>query len=156
MDSTEHVAIRPATIADVERIVRLANAGGPDNQPRQILPGVLPQEYFIAFKRISADPGQALMVAECNGIVVGTFHLTFLTYLAGAGREDCLIEAVHVDQAYRSKGIGSQMMKWAIETAKKRNCRRLQLTSDKKRQDAHRFYERLGFILSHEGAKLSL
>ncbi len=88
--------------------------------------------------------------------MVGTFQLSFLTYIAGAGRTDCQIESVHVDNAWRSNGIGSQMMSWAIALAKERSCRRLQLTTNKKRKDAHRFYERLGFKLSHEGAKLEL
>ena len=96
------------------------------------------------------------MVADISGEVVGTFHLTFLTYLAGAGREDCQIEAVHVDSGWRNHGIGSAMMHWSINAAKERKCRRLQLTTNKKRKDAHRFYQRLGFKLSHEGAKLDL
>ena len=89
------------------------------------------------------------MVAEVSGKIVGTFHLTFLIYLAGAGREDCQIEAVHVDAAWRNHGLGTKMMDWAIDAAKRRGCRRLQLTTNKNRKDAHRFYERLGFSLSH-------
>jgi GNAT superfamily N-acetyltransferase len=79
-----------------------------------------------------------------------------MTYLSGAGRYDCQIEDVHVDRFWRNRGIGSLMMRWAIEFASARDCRRVQLTTDKRRKDAHRFYERLGFILSHEGAKLML
>jgi len=147
------VTIRTATKSDVECIVRLANAGGPNGKPRSVLPKVLPQAYFHTFRKIKGDPNQMLMVAEVGSEIVGTFHLTFLTYLAAAGKEDCQIEAVHVDQRYRNQGIGTQMMKWAIDTAKKRECRRVQLTSNKERVDAHRFYKRLGFVMSHEGAK---
>jgi GNAT superfamily N-acetyltransferase len=63
---------------------------------------------------------------------------------------------VHVAEEWRGKGIGKQMMNWAIDAAKRRGCRRVQLTTDKQRLDAHRFYVGLGFELSHEGAKLSL
>lgn len=148
--------IRRATIADVGRIVRLSNDGGPDGKPKTQLPQVLPDSYFDAFKRIESNPTNFLMVAEVDGSVIGTFHLIYLTYLAGMGREDCQIEAVHVASEWRGRGIGTQMMAWAIEEAKRRNCRRLQLTTNKKRNDAHRFYQRLGFELSHEGAKLVL
>lgn len=152
----DKIKIRRATSKDVDRIIRLSNDGGPDGNPKAILPDILPDEYFKAFDRIASDPSNALMVAEMEGRIVGTFHLTFLTYLAGAGREDLQIEAVHVDREWRGKGIGSQMMGWAIAAAKERGCRRVQLTTNKKRKDAHRFYQRLGFELSHEGAKLLL
>ena len=148
--------IRPAVLADVEKIVRLSNDGGPDGKPKAILPQVLPDGYFQAFQRIDSDPKNALMVVEHNGIVIGTFHVTYLTYLAGAGREDCQVEAVHVDRAWRGKGIGTKMMEWAISQARKRGCRRVQLTTNKQRVDAHRFYQSLGFSLSHEGAKLPI
>ena len=150
------VAIRRAVRADVEQIVRLGNKGGPDNKPRELLPETLPDGYFEAFDRIDRDANQLLMIAEMNGRIIGTFHLTFLTYLAGAGKEDCQVESVHVAEEWRGKGIGKQMMNWAIDTAKRRGCRRVQLTTDKQRLDAHRFYLGLGFALSHEGAKLSL
>jgi len=152
----EMVKIRRATSEDVDRIVRLSNDGGPDGNPKAILPDILPEGYFKAFERISSDPSNALMVAEMDGQIVGTFHLTFLTYLAGSGKDDLQIEAVHVDREWRGKGIGSQMMAWAIATARERGCRRVQLTTNKKRKDAHRFYQRLGFELSHEGAKYLL
>jgi len=149
------ISIRRAVLNDLERIVQLSNNGGPDGAPRQTLLDN-PIGYQKAFKRLDTDPNQALMVVDVSGSVVGTFHLTFLTYLAGAGREDCQIEAVHVDSEWRNLGIGWEMMQWAINTAKERGCRRLQLTSNKRRKDAHRFYQRLGFVLSHEGAKLVL
>jgi len=150
-----NIAIRKATREDVDRIVRLSNDGGP-NGPYKQLPDQLPQCYYDSFEKIAADPKQFLMIAEYEGSIVGTFHMTYLTYLAGEGRDDCQIEAVHVDSALRSMGIGSFMMTWAIAKAKARNCRRVQLTTNKLRTDAHRFYQRLGFELSHEGAKLWL
>lgn len=96
------------------------------------------------------------MVAEIDGLVVGTFHLTFLTYLAAAGRSDALVEAVHVAASHRRQGIGTTMLLWVIEEAKRRDCRRVQLTTDKRRTEAHVLYERLGFRFTHEGAKLPL
>ena len=150
------ILIRRATRADVDRIVRLANHGGPDGKARTELPEVLDDAYFVAFQRIDADPQQLLMVAEHDGGVIGTFQMTYLTYLAAAGREDCQIESVHIAEKWRGHGIGTEMMEWAIDQAQKRGCRRVQLTTNKKRKDAHRFYERLGFKLTHEGAKLDL
>lgn len=148
--------IRRARVEDVERVVRLANAGGPEGKPREQLPDILPTYYFDTFRKIDADPTNALMVAEYDGEVVGTFHLTYICYLAGKGREDILVEAVHVAEAMRNRGIGAQMMKWVIDQAKARNCRRIELTTNKARHDAHRFYQRLGFTASHEGMKLVL
>jgi GNAT superfamily N-acetyltransferase len=149
------MVIRNATIDDVDAIVRLSNAGGPDGKPRTELPVVLPAGYREAFAKIAGDPKVELMVATIDDAVIGTFHVTYLTYLTGAGREDAQIEAVHVAEAMRGRGIGREMMSWAIERARTRGCRRVQLTTDKRRGDAHRFYARLGFVASHEGMKLS-
>lgn len=154
--SSVPVKIRRALREDIDRIVRLVNAGGPDGKPRQDLPDVLPDAYLRAFETIEADPYQQLMVAEIDGLVVGTFHLTFLTYLAAAGQPDALVEAVHVAASHRRRGIGTTMLLWVIEEARKRNCRRVQLTTDKLRTEAHVLYKRLGFRFTHEGAKLPL
>lgn len=108
------ITIRPALVTDVERIVRFSNVGGADGKPKTILPQVLPSRYVQDFQRIDSDPKNALMVAEHDGIVIGTFHITYLTYLAGAGREDCQIEAVHVDRTWRGKGIGTKKMEWPV------------------------------------------
>lgn len=146
--------IRPAVLADLERIVWLQVNGGLDREPKAIVPQFVPDGTVQAFHRIKSDANNALMVVEHEGLVIGTFHIIYLTYLAGAGREDCQIESVHVDRAWRAKGIGTQMMEWVILQARQRGCRRVQLTTNKQRTDAHRFYQRLGFCLSHEGAKL--
>ena len=150
------ISIRKATSADVDKIVRLSNAGGPGGKPRKDLPDVLPDVYFQAFQRIQNDANQFLMVAESGANIVGTFHVTYLTYLPAAGQEDCQVENVHVRDDWRGKGFGTLMMRWVIDEASKRGCRRVQLTTDKTRKDAHRFYERLGFVMSHEGAKYTL
>ena len=109
-----------------------------------------------AFEEITNDPREMLLVAEQDGRVVGSLQITFLRYLTYGGARVALVEAVQVKASDRSRGIGSEMMRFAIEEAKKRGCNRVQLTSNKKRKDAHRFYERLGFVASHEGFKLFL
>lgn len=152
----QEVVIRRATAKDVEAIIRLANAGGPEGKPRRELPEVLPDSYWQVFARIDADPNQMLMVVERRGIVIGTFHLTFIYYLAGAGQPDLQIEAIHVAASQRRQGLGTKMLLWALELAKKHNCRRVQLTTDKRREEAHNLYLRLGFEFSHEGAKYYL
>lgn len=148
--------MRRATLEDVSTIVRLVNAGGPDGRPKEELPADLPNHYRETFAGLAQDPNVHLMVAELDGQIIGTLRLNFITYLAGKGKDDAQIEAVHVAEKYRNRGVGHFMMTWAIEQARKHGCRRVQLTTNKRRLDAHRFYKRLGFEASHEGMKLSL
>jgi GNAT superfamily N-acetyltransferase len=109
-----------------------------------------------AWAEIATDPREMSCVAELDGRVVGTFQMTFLRYLTYGGARVALVEAVHVDARERSRGIGEAMMRHAIDEARRRGCHRVQLTSNKVRTRAHRFYERLGFVSSHEGFKLVL
>ena len=150
------IVIRKARREDVPKIVALINRGGPDDKPREVLPEILPESYYSAFERITQDQNAFLMVAESADRVVGTFQLNYLIYLAAKGCEDAQLEAVHVDAEFRGCGIGSQMIRWAIEKSMARRCRRIQLTTDKRRIRSHRFYENLGFVSSHEGMKLVL
>lgn len=113
-------------------------------------------DYQAAFKAIQSDPGQLLLIGEIDGVAVGTFQLTFTPGIARRGAWRCTIEGVHVSPEHRNKRIGETMMLWAIEKARDRGCGTVQLTSNKNRTDAHRFYERLGFSKSHEGFKLAL
>ncbi|WP_421759312.1 GNAT family N-acetyltransferase [Devosia sp.] len=112
--------------------------------------------YLAAFNAINADPNQRLMIAELDGEAVGTLQLTFIPGINRLGETRCLVEAVHISPSHRSKGLGGQMMQWAIAEARARGCGLMQLTSNKSRLDAHRFYKRLGFAASHEGFKLAL
>ncbi|WP_035743373.1 GNAT family N-acetyltransferase [Arthrobacter sp. MA-N2] len=112
--------------------------------------------YLQAFQQINEDPAQLLVVGHLNGSCVATFQLSFIPGLARKGSLRCQIEAVRVAAELRDQGVGAAMMQWAIEEARRRGCTLVQLTSDKSRKDAHRFYERLGFVASHEGMKLAL
>ena len=156
------LTIRRADADDVGTIVRIVNAGGPDGKPRKALPDKLPAAYRSTFEMINRDANQWLMVAEVDhdnptrAEIVGTFHLTYITYLAGLGRPDAQVEAIHVKASHRRQGIGSRMLEWVIAEARKRHCRRIQLTTDKQRTEAHPVYLKLGFNFTHEGAKLYL
>jgi GNAT superfamily N-acetyltransferase len=116
----------------------------------------LPSSYEEAFAAIDRDPSHELMVGELDGRVVATLQLMFLAHLGSRGALVAQIESVHVQSSLRSRGLGAELMRWAISRAREKSCRRVQLTSNKRRKDAHRFYERLGFVASHEGMKLSL
>lgn len=109
--------------------------------------------YVAAFAAISADPNQRLIVAEIDGEPVGTLQITLVPGLLRLGMWRGLLESVHVVASRRSQGIGGQMVRWALEECRERGCGMVQLTSNKLRLDAHRFYERLGFKKSHEGFK---
>ena len=113
--------------------------------------------YRAAFAAIDADPGQLLLVVTAeDGRVAATMQLTFIPGLARRGALRAQIEAVRVGAGYRSRGLGEAMITWAIAEARRRGCRIVQLTSDKRRVHAHRFYQRLGFAATHEGFKLPL
>jgi GNAT superfamily N-acetyltransferase len=111
-------------------------------------------DYLRAFNMIDASQNEQLFVAERDGEVVGTFQILFNRTLTGRGSLSMIIEAVQTRPDMRGQGIGAQMIGYAIEEAKRRDCRLVQLTSNAARTDAHRFYERLGFAKSHAGFKM--
>ncbi len=148
-------SIRHATRDDVPEIVRLL-ADDPLGSQRENYQNPLPQSYYDAFDEISQDQHNELVVAEANGEVIGTLQLTFIPYLTYQGSKRAQIEAVRVHQKYRSHGIGGKLFEWAIMRARKEQCHLVQLTTNNTRSDAHRFYERLGFVASHAGMKLDL
>jgi GNAT superfamily N-acetyltransferase len=113
-------------------------------------------DYQRAFRVIDDDPAHTLVVAEAGPDIVATMQLSFIPGLARHGALRAQIEGVRVHEAYRSRGLGAAMVSWAISEARRRDCALVQLTSDKSRTSAHRFYERLGFVASHEGMKLKL
>jgi len=114
------------------------------------------RKYVDAFQAILADPNQLQVVATMNDEVIGTLQLTFIPGLARIGAWRGQIEAVRIAETHRGSGVGQQMFEWAIEQCRARGCNLVQLTTDKARPDAHRFYERLGFVGSHIGYKLTL
>ena len=114
------------------------------------------EPYRRAWHAVEADPGQLLVVAVSGGEVVGTLQLTFIPGLSRRGALRAQIEAVRVREDRRGHGLGAALLEWAVAQARHRGCALVQLTTDKRRGDAHRFYERLGFVASHEGLKLRL
>ena len=153
--SDDRGIIRPARRDDVQRIVELLvddELGATREQFTDPLPG----SYLAAFDAIDADPNQELVVLELHGTVMGTVQLTIIPYLTYQGRRRGMIEAVRVHQQQRGTGLGERLIRWAIQRARDRGCHVVQLTTDKRRPDALRFYERLGFAASHEGMKLHL
>ncbi|RXZ80383.1 GNAT family N-acetyltransferase [Paenibacillaceae bacterium] len=147
--------IRTAIRSDLEGIVRLL-ADDELGVSREQFETPLPQTYVDAFSAIEQQTGNALLVAVDNAEVIGCLQLTFIPGLARLGMTRALIEGVRVDKNNRGKGIGEALFRYAIDAAKVHGCGLVQLTTDKQRKDAHRFYERLGFVSSHEGMKLSL
>lgn len=116
----------------------------------------LNQSYIDAFQSIEKDPNNELTVVEYNGRLVGLLQLTFIPYLTHTGSWRCLIEGVRIVKNYRGQGFGTEFIRWAIKRATERNCKIVQLTSDKQRPDALRFYESIGFQATHEGLKLKI
>jgi GNAT superfamily N-acetyltransferase len=149
----EKMKIRAAVAEDLETIVRLINEA-PDGSEKFHISSSLPEGFHNAFGRIVDSEHDQLMVATVDEKVIGTFHVKYLYFIAGCGRPDAQVEAVHVHKDYRGFGIGAAMMDWVISEAKNRGCRRVQLTSNKERRLAHKFYRRLGFDDSHEGFRM--
>lgn len=148
--------LRRAAGADVPAIVKLL-AADRLGATREGGPGADLTQYQQAFDAIDADPAQLLVVTTtANEAVVGAMQLTFIPGLARRGALRAQIEAVRVAAAHRSQKLGTAMLSWAIDEARRRGCTLVQLTTDKTRADAHRFYERHGFAASHEGLKLHL
>ena len=117
----------------------------------------LPEKYYKAFTNIDSDPNQELIVAENENMeIIGTLQLSFIQYLTYRGGIRAQIEAVRIRDDQRGKGLGEELFAWAISRAKERGAHLVQLTTDKKRPEALNFYEKLGFIPSHEGMKLHL
>lgn len=149
------LTIREAGPQDLEAIIRLheedelgghGDAWNAENRPA----------YEAAFAAIQTSPDNRLFVAERDGQVIGTFQLTFIPSLTGRGALRVKIESVKVRSRLRSQGIGARMLAFAEQEARARGARLLELSSNKTRGDAHRFYERIGFARSHEGFKKKL
>ena len=153
--SANAVLIREATREDVPSIVALYRTDEltrkHDNSAREVEAG-----YYAAFDAITRDSRNHLLVAESDGEIAGSFQLTYIPDMQPDGRDVAMVENVIVDSAARSRGVGSAMMRWAIEEARRRGCSQVKLSSNVKRADAHRFYVRLGFEPTHVGFKILL
>lgn len=150
------VLLRRASLDDVPAIVELLTDDplGATREGAAGAEGLAP--YVRAFTAIDVDPAHLLLVAEAAGRVVGTMQLSFLPGLSRRGALRAQIEAVRVHAGLRGEGVGRAMVTWAVDESRRRGCALVQLTSDKKRREAHRLYSGLGFIPSHEGFKLPL
>jgi len=147
--------MRQATAADIPAIVRML-ADDFLGQQREDISEPINENYLTAFREIDADPNNELIVAELDGEIVGTLQLVITPSLSYKGSKRSMVESVRVDSKLRGQGIGRRMMLWAMERARERGCISMHLTSHGEREDAHRFYEKLGFAKSHVGMKLSL
>jgi len=149
------VDFRPAAAADLAAMVDLL-ADDPLGASRESAARPLDERYQQAFAAIAADPNNELIVATRKEEIVGVFQLTFIPSLTYTGSWRALIEGVRIGAQARSQGVGKAMVAFAVARARERGCRMVQLTTDKSRADAKRFYASLGFIDSHEGMKLHL
>ncbi|PQJ78612.1 GNAT family N-acetyltransferase [Polaribacter porphyrae] len=145
---------RKATKNDISAIVAMI-ADDELGKTRENFQIPLPTEYLKAFENINADKNQELIVVENDEFeVIGTLQLSFIQYLTYLGGIRAQIEAVRIRKDQRNIGLGKKMMNWAINRAQERDAHLLQLTTDKKRPEAIKFYENLGFKSTHEGMKL--
>ena len=149
------VVFRLAALSDLPDIVRML-ADDELGSQREQYEEPLPEPYIVAFEQINKDPNHELIVAEMGDKIIGTLHLMFLPSISFRGGLRAQVESVRVDVGYRDRGIGSELMMRAIERAKERGAHIVQLTTHSSREDAHRFYKRLGFEGSHLGMKLNL
>lgn len=145
--------IRPAAPGDLPDIVAML-ADDPLGARRESPDDLTP--YTAALARLADDPNQHVVVAVRAGRVVGTLQLTVIPGLSRRGSTRSIIEGVRIHADERGSGLGTQLIEWAVGESRRQNCQLVQLTSDATRTDAHRFYERLGFVASHVGFKMSI
>ena len=146
---------RRATEADVPAIIKML-ADDKLGASREAIGAESLPRYLDAVRVIDADANQFLLVVDDGTAIVGTLQLTFIAGLARGGLKRGLIEAVRIASDRRGEKIGEAMIAWAVEKCRREGCGIVQLTTDKSRTAAHRFYDRLGFEPSHIGYKMML
>jgi GNAT superfamily N-acetyltransferase len=151
-DLGDGVSVRRARAADIPAVVELLRD---DPLGRQRETGST-ADYDDAFAAIDADPNQLLAIVVADELIIGTCQLTFIAGLSRHGTLRMIIEAVRIAADQRSRGLGGRLLAWTLDRARERGAGLVQLTTDKSRTDAHRFYARHGFVASHEGMKLVL
>jgi GNAT superfamily N-acetyltransferase len=149
------VSFREAKRDDIPAIVGLL-ADDPLGSTRETPGEELPEAYWTAYEAIDRDPNNMLIVAEIDGRVAGTLQLTYIPSLAYTGGERAQIEGIRVAAEQRGHGVGQKLIAWVVEQARARGCRVVQLTTDRQRPDAIRFYQKIGFVPSHMGMKYHL
>lgn len=149
------MTFREAVREDLPAIVRLL-ADDPLGSTRESPGDELPEAYWRAFEAIDSDPNNAIIVAEIDGEIAATLQLTYIPSLTYVGGERAQIEGVRVASEYRGRGVGQALIQWVIEQARARGCRVVQLTTDRQRPNAIRFYQKMGFRPSHMGMKYPL
>lgn len=150
------VRFRRAELRDLKAIVGML-ADDPLGAQRERPAESLLPAYVVAFEAIDRDPNIELIVAEdSEGMAIAVLQLTFTPFMTNQGAWRANIEGVRVVRDRRRSGLGRQLLTWAIDRVRQRNCDVVQLTTDKQRTDARRFYTTLGFVASHEGMKLKL
>lgn len=149
------LTIRIATADDLPEIVSLLR-DDVLGRTRESAGGQVAGRYLDAFRAIDADPNNEVLVAVMDGRVVATLQLTFTPSLSFQGSWRATVESVRTAADLRGRGIGAALMTRAIERARERSCGIVQLSTNKTRTDARRFYERLGFTATHEGMKMML
>lgn len=149
------LTIRQAEARDLPDIIRLLSDDmiGQSREDASVPPNSL---YTAAFEAITSDPNQYQAVAILNGNVVGTLQLSFIPGISRLGSWRGQIEGVRISTSQRGGGLGQKMFEWAIEKCRQKGCSLIQLTTDRDRPDAHRFYNKLGFVGSHIGYKMTL
>ncbi|MBT2206920.1 GNAT family N-acetyltransferase [Actinomadura sp. NEAU-AAG7] len=138
--------VRPAVRADLADIVALLTDGV----------ATVDEAYIRAFETVDADPRNEILVLDDGGAAVGCLQVTYIPGLGRHGQERAHVEAVRIRADRRGAGLGRLLLRHTIDRARSRGCTLMQLTSDRRRDDAHRFYDSLGFVRSHEGFKLEL
>jgi ribosomal protein S18 acetylase RimI-like enzyme len=147
--------IREARKSDVAAIVGLLaedflgqSREDPSSPPRR--------EYLDAFDEMARDANQMMIVMEQDGAIVGCLQISVIPGLTLVGTRRGQIEGVHIASTHRGRGLGHRLLQWSIEECRRRGCGLVQLTANKARRDAHRFYASLGFEATHEGFKRAL
>lgn len=149
------LTFRQAVIDDLPYIVDML-ADDPLGAARERFEVPLPNSYFAAFEAITSNPANELIVATVDDHPIGVLQMTFIPNISYQGSWRALIEGVRVSSKVRGEGVGHQLFQYAIDRARERGCMLVQLTMDKQRTEALRFYHSLGFQDTHEGLKLHL
>lgn len=149
------LSFRTAIRADLPELIRML-ADDPLGESREDVSAPPNPRYEVAFRHIEQSPDHEILIAEKASGIVGMLQLSYLPGLSRLGALRCQIEGVRVAASVRGQGIGKALFEESIRRARDHDCTLIQLTTDKSRPDAHRFYESLGFIATHEGYKLSL